>query len=137
MKLVTWNIQWGRGCDGRVDLQRIVADARALADFDVLCLQEVSSGHDRLPGCDGSDQFAQLAALLPGFEPVPGVACDVRGAGGRRRLFGNLLLSRVADEGADLLVSGGYGHSRLRELVLGGVTRELLAHMSVPVLLSH
>lgn len=50
---------------------------------------------------------------------------------------GNLLLSRTADEGADLLVIGGYGHSRLRELVLGGATRELLAHMTLPVLLSH
>ncbi len=50
---------------------------------------------------------------------------------------GNLLLSRAADEGAELLVVGGYGHSRLRELVLGGVTRELLAHMTLPVLFSH
>jgi endonuclease/exonuclease/phosphatase family metal-dependent hydrolase len=43
MKLVTWNIQWCRGCDGRVDPQRIVDDARAFADFDVLCLQEVAA----------------------------------------------------------------------------------------------
>ena len=47
------------------------------------------------------------------------------------------LLSRVSDLGADLLVMGGYGHSRLRELVLGGVTRQLLAKMTVPVLMAH
>ncbi|MDQ1079977.1 universal stress protein [Pseudoroseomonas cervicalis] len=47
------------------------------------------------------------------------------------------LLNRAAELGADLLVLGGYGHSRLRELVLGGVTRRLLREMTVPVLLSH
>ena len=36
MKLITWNIQWGRGADGRVDLDRIVAHAQRFADFDVL-----------------------------------------------------------------------------------------------------
>ncbi|MDR6536776.1 universal stress protein [Variovorax soli] len=47
------------------------------------------------------------------------------------------LLSRVSDLGADLIVMGGYGHSRLREMVLGGVTREVLSHMTVPVLIAH
>ena len=61
MKLVTWNIQWGRGADGRVDLDRIVAHARRLADFDVLCVQEVADGYPELAGHDGSDQFAALA----------------------------------------------------------------------------
>ena len=95
MKLITWNIQWGRGAHGIVDLDRVVAHARRFADFDVLCLQEVSSGHHQLPGCDGSDQFERLAALLPGFEPVAGVATDVSGTAGSRRRFGNLLLSRL------------------------------------------
>ena len=49
----------------------------------------------------------------------------------------DLLLNHAADMSADLLVVGGYGHSRLRELVLGGVTRELLRHMTLPVLMSH
>lgn len=49
----------------------------------------------------------------------------------------DLLLSRSADLAADLLVMGGYGHSRFRELVLGGATREILSSMTVPVLLSH
>ena len=43
----------------------------------------------------------------------------------------------VADLGADLLVMGAYGHSRLREFVFGGVTREILRHMTLPVLMSH
>jgi nucleotide-binding universal stress UspA family protein len=47
------------------------------------------------------------------------------------------LLSRTSDLGADLIVMGGYGHSRLRELMLGGVTRQILAHMTVPVLMAH
>ncbi|MCB1858139.1 MAG: universal stress protein [Gammaproteobacteria bacterium] len=50
---------------------------------------------------------------------------------------GNLLLNIVSDERADLLVMGAYGHQRFRELVLGGVTREILAHMTTPVLMSH
>lgn len=50
---------------------------------------------------------------------------------------GSMLLSRAADEGIDLIVMGAYGRSRLRELVLGGATRHLLRHMTVPVLMSH
>ena len=50
---------------------------------------------------------------------------------------GNALLSAVSDSAADLLVMGAYGHSRVRELVLGGVTREILRTMTVPVLMSN
>ncbi|WP_161958650.1 universal stress protein [Ferruginivarius sediminum] len=50
---------------------------------------------------------------------------------------GDTILSRLADEGSDLLVMGAYGHSRLRELVLGGATRSVLEHMTVPVIMSH
>ncbi|MEQ9491835.1 MAG: universal stress protein [Alphaproteobacteria bacterium] len=49
----------------------------------------------------------------------------------------DVLLNQVADSGADMLVMGAYGHSRLREMVLGGVTRHILDHMTVPVLMSH
>jgi nucleotide-binding universal stress UspA family protein len=49
----------------------------------------------------------------------------------------DLLLSRAADLGADLLVMGAYGHSRLREFVLGGVSRGIFHHMTVPVLMAH
>ncbi|MFO7190103.1 MAG: DUF1992 domain-containing protein, partial [Pseudomonadota bacterium] len=50
MKLITWNVQWCRGLDGRVDPQRIVEHAQRLADFDVLGLQEVAANFDDLPG---------------------------------------------------------------------------------------
>jgi nucleotide-binding universal stress UspA family protein len=49
----------------------------------------------------------------------------------------NVILSYAADSGADFLVMGGYGHSRLREFILGGATRGILASMTLPVLMSH
>jgi len=49
----------------------------------------------------------------------------------------DMLLSRAADEGIDMIVMGAYGHARWRELVLGGVTRHMLQHMTVPVLMAH
>ena len=51
--------------------------------------------------------------------------------------IGDLLLSRAADLQADLIVLGAYGHARWRKLVLGGVTKHMLEHMPVPVLMSH
>lgn len=50
---------------------------------------------------------------------------------------GDEILSRLSDLDADLLVMGAYGHSRMRELVFGGVTRHIARHMTVPTLLSH
>jgi len=50
---------------------------------------------------------------------------------------GEWILSRASDLGAQLIVMGAYGHTRLRELILGGVTRTLLNEMTVPVLMSH
>jgi nucleotide-binding universal stress UspA family protein len=47
------------------------------------------------------------------------------------------ILSYAADSSADMIVMGGYGHSRLREFVLGGATRGILESMTVPVLMSH
>ncbi|XSC45619.1 universal stress protein [Bradyrhizobium sp. RDT10] len=49
----------------------------------------------------------------------------------------NAILSYAADAGADLIVMGGYGHSRLREFILGGTTRGMLASMTKPTLMSH
>jgi nucleotide-binding universal stress UspA family protein len=51
--------------------------------------------------------------------------------------IGDAVLNHVAENDIDLLVMGAYGHSRLRELVLGGVTRHIMGHMTVPVLMSH
>jgi endonuclease/exonuclease/phosphatase family metal-dependent hydrolase len=95
MKLITWNIQWGLGMDGEVDLARMVAHAKSMGDFDVLCLQEVSDNFSNLKANRGNNQFAEIAGLLPGYTAVNGVALDIPdGAGGRRR-FGNMILSRL------------------------------------------
>lgn len=97
MKLITWNVQWCRGVDKRVDPARVVAEAKRLADFDVLCLQEVADNFPAplLAGSAGEDQFAALASLLPEYTPVPGIAVDQRAPDGRRRRFGNMILSRL------------------------------------------
>jgi nucleotide-binding universal stress UspA family protein len=47
------------------------------------------------------------------------------------------ILSHAADTSADFIVMGGYGHSRLREFILGGATRGILATMTIPTLMSH
>jgi endonuclease/exonuclease/phosphatase family metal-dependent hydrolase len=97
MILITWNVQWCRGVDGNVDPARIVSEASHLADFDVLCLQEIADNYadPRLAGSDGEDQFAQLASLLPGYMAIPGIAVDQPAEDGRRRRFGNMILSRL------------------------------------------
>ncbi|HEV2219603.1 MAG TPA: endonuclease/exonuclease/phosphatase family protein, partial [Casimicrobiaceae bacterium] len=97
MILVTWNVQWCRGVDGRVDPARIVAEARRLADFDLLCLQEVADNYPdpRLAGANDADQFTEIAQLLPGYTAVPAIAVDQPGDGSRRRRFGNMILSRL------------------------------------------
>lgn len=95
MRLITWNIQWCRGCDGVVDPARIVRVCKEMADFDVLCFQEVPRNYPELKGSRGDDQFAALAAALPGFTPIEGVAVDVLGTNGARRQFGNAIFSRL------------------------------------------
>jgi len=94
MKLITWNTQWCCGLDGTVSPQRIVDGARAMADFDVLCLQEVAQGFGRLRGKPG-DQPAQLAALLPGYRCFFGAAVDEFLPDGSRQRFGNLVATRL------------------------------------------
>lgn len=94
MRLLTWNIQWGLGVDGMVDLGRIAREIVRLGDPDIVCLQEVTAGFGDLRGNDGADQFAALARVFPGHEAVVAPALDRPGRDGTRRLFGNLLLSR-------------------------------------------
>lgn len=94
MKLITWNIQWGLGVDGRFDLARIVHHAKSMADFDVLCLQEVAYNYPELQGSSGENQFAEFARLLPGYTAIEGVGVDVPDGKGSRKRFGNMMLSR-------------------------------------------
>lgn len=66
-----------------------------------------------------------------------GVRVEVAAIQGTDLDAGNALLSRAADLSIDLIVMGAYGHSRMSELILGGVTRTMLESMTVPVLMSH
>ncbi len=83
-------------------------------------------GHGEEPGADIGLHLARH-----------GITIDVQRVESRDIDVANTLLSHVANEAADLLVMGAYGHSRLREFVLGGVTRTILSEMTVPVLMSH
>lgn len=97
MKILTWNVQWCRGIDGRVDPARIAAEVKRLDDADVVCLQEIADNfpEPRLGGSDGADQFAQLAQLMPDRTLVAGVAVDQPAEQGARRRFGNAIFSRL------------------------------------------
>jgi endonuclease/exonuclease/phosphatase family metal-dependent hydrolase len=95
MKLLTWNIQWGRGMDGRVDLRRILSEIRKMGEFDLIAMQEVAVNFPGLPGSVGEDEFALLSAELAGYTPVYGVATDLPDGRGGRRQFGNALFSRL------------------------------------------
>jgi endonuclease/exonuclease/phosphatase family metal-dependent hydrolase len=94
MKLITWNIQFGVGVDGKLDLARIIAHAKSMADFDVLCLQEVADNFPDIQQGALTNQFAEIAALLPGYEAIEGPGVDVPDGKGDRRRFGNMMLSR-------------------------------------------
>ncbi|PKO73136.1 MAG: endonuclease, partial [Betaproteobacteria bacterium HGW-Betaproteobacteria-17] len=88
MKLLSWNIQWGRGLDGRVDLARILRTIDQLGGFDVICLQEVAVNFPGLPGSRGEDQVAELSAGLPGYTALYGAATDIPDGRGGRSQFG-------------------------------------------------
>jgi len=96
MKILTWNVQWFKGLDGRVDIERVLDKAREIADFDVLCLQEVSVNYNALTGDTPADQVARVRALMPGYEVFFGAAVDELSAcGAFRQQFGNLIASRL------------------------------------------
>src|SRR5262249_52464767 len=85
------------------------------------------------PERDIADPGAEIAQTLSRHsinaiaEPI-----RIRGEGA-----GEALMRKAADIGAGLLVMGAWGHSRLRQFILGGATRSVIAHMHCPVLLSH
>ncbi len=83
-------------------------------------------GHGEEPGADIARHLARHGVRVTVEHTV---APEIGAA--------DILLNRASELSADLLVVGAYGHSRLREVLLGGVTRSLLREMTVPVLLSH
>jgi endonuclease/exonuclease/phosphatase family metal-dependent hydrolase len=94
MRLLSWNVQWCRGMDERVDPKRIAAVAKRIADPDVFCLQEVARNFPEMAGSSGEDQVAILQAEFSGYEAFFVPAVDIPGKNGRRQ-FGNLILSRL------------------------------------------
>jgi len=81
---------------------------------------------DEVPGADIAQHLARHGIAI---ETKQIVTADAKVA--------DVLLSHAADSSADFLVMGGFGHSRLREFILGGVTRSILEAMTVPALMSH
>ena len=118
--------------DASREAARAVADAMAVLErassVVVVSINPKSTplGHGEVPGADIG---AHLARHNVKVEVERVVAGEVS--------VGNVLLSHIADRGADLLVMGAYAHSRVRELVLGGTTRTILESMTVPVLMAH
>ena len=110
---------------------RAVRDAMPLLEkaktVEIVCFQPKSAPeHGELPGAD-------IALHLSHHD----IKVDVQILESEAIDVGNALLSYIADSGADFLVMGGYGHSRIREAVLGGATRTILQSMTVPVLMAH
>jgi nucleotide-binding universal stress UspA family protein len=112
------------------------AAARAIADsvpfleraksIDVLIVASEASKSGDVPGADMGHHLARHN-LKVDVKRITAPDIDVPSA----------ILSYAADNGTDMLVMGGYGHSRLREFILGGATRGILSSMTVPVLMSH
>lgn len=111
------------------EASRAVADAlpalRLAKHVDVVVFGNLA-GHGEVPGADLALYLARHG-IKANASAHPGGGLDV----------GAQILSRAADTGADLIVMGGYGHSRLREYVMGGATRTLVDSMTVPVLMAH
>ena len=121
-------IAWDAGREAA----RAVADALPLLEAAHSVTVMVANGKSSTSN-HGEEPGADIATHLARHK----VKVEVHHSAASNISVGDLLLSRMADEGTDLLVMGAYGHSRFRELVLGGVTRTILQHMTAPVLMSH
>jgi nucleotide-binding universal stress UspA family protein len=119
--LVCWD---GSRCSARAVSDAMPFLERAGAVEVVMVAERGKS--DELPGSDIAQHLARHGIKV---EVRQIVAPDVKPA--------NVLLSHVSDSSADFLVMGGFGHSRLREFVLGGVTCSVLDTMTIPTLMSH
>ena len=122
--LVAWN--------GKREAARAVFDALPLLnEAEAVRVLWVNPG-DRPDGAGATPGTDLVAALAR-----HGVKCEAAQSVTAGIEVGDDLLNRLADFSADLLVMGCYGHSRFREFVLGGASRQILRHMTVPVLMSH
>ena len=115
--------------DGSRAAVRAVADAMPLLELagniEVVSVVDERGKHDDLQGTDMGLHLARHRLKVE----VTRIPHHIDAAAA--------LLSHSADTGADFMVKGGYGHSRLREFVLGGVTRSILSSLAVPTLMSH
>ncbi len=93
---------------------------------EVVTITNASHSVDEIPGIDLAQHLARHRINVE-LKRVAAGGVDIA----------NAILSRAADFGADLIVMGGYGHSRFREFVLGGATRGLVKSMTVPTFMSH
>jgi nucleotide-binding universal stress UspA family protein len=116
--------------DGSRNAARAIADAMPFLErskaIDVVTVSRSEGARDELPGADIAQHLARHK-LNVDLKRIVASDLDVT----------STILSHAADSGADLIVMGGYGHSRLREFVLGGATRGILESMTVPTLMSH
>jgi nucleotide-binding universal stress UspA family protein len=116
--------------DGSRTAARAVADAipiiRKSGRVEIVIVTNERGKEDEIEGADIGQHLARH-----------GLKVDVHRISGGNIDVADALLSHAADSGADFMVMGGYGHSRLREFVLGGVTRSIFESMTLPVLLSH
>jgi len=116
--------------DGSHSAARAIADAMPFLTrgkkVEVVMVASGDAKADELPGADLGEHLARHGLTV---EVKRLVAADVD--------VSNVILSYAADCAADFIVMGGYGHSRLREFVLGGATRGILQSMTVPVLMAH
>ena len=92
MRVVSWNIHWGCGKDGRIRIHAIIDVLRKL-NPDIICLQEVAANHPELEGGASSNQFRQLAGAFGGYHSVTETPSEIY-RNNLPRLFGNLLLSK-------------------------------------------
>ncbi len=116
--------------DGSATAARAVGDAMPLLErakaVDVVIIAAEQAKSDEMPGADIGRHLARRDIKVD-VRRVQAPRIDVSGA----------ILNYAADNAIDLVVMGGYGHSRLRELILGGATRGMLEAMTVPTLMSH
>ena len=119
--------------DGSREAARAMSDALPILRLADGVTVLVVDGHEVPKGTPNHAPGAEIARHLTRHE-VKAQVKQVSSGGART---GEVILAQAKEEGADLVVMGGYGHSRFREMLLGGTTRFMLERATVPVLISH